>query len=78
MGSTLLPVGRVTEAIQQYQMAVTLMPDFINARFNLARALETAGRYPEAVAQFKAVQSVYPDDPEVKAALAEAEARVKR
>ncbi len=78
LGSTLLPVGRVTEAIQQYQMAVTLMPDFINARFNLARALETAGRYPEAVAQFKAVQSVYPDDPEVKAALAEAEARVKR
>jgi mono/diheme cytochrome c family protein len=77
LGAVLMPVGRVAEAIQQYQLAVTLMPDFVNARFNLAQALASAGRYQEAIVQYKAVQSVFPGDPEIKAALAEAEARAK-
>jgi mono/diheme cytochrome c family protein len=77
LGAVLLPVGRISEAIQQYRLAVTLRPDFINARFNLAGALMKAGRYGEAVIEYKAVQAAFPGDPEIKAALAEAEARAK-
>jgi hypothetical protein len=77
LGAVLMPVGRITEAIQQYRLAVTLKPDFVNARFNLAGALVKAGRYDEAVAEFKVIQTAFPDDPEIKAALAEAEARAK-
>ncbi len=72
LGAVLMPVGRITEAIQQYRLAVTLKPDFINARFNLAGALVKAGRYDEAVAEFKVIQAAFPDDPEIKAALADA------
>lgn len=78
LGAVLMPVGRVPEAIQQYQLAVSLRPDFVNARFNLARALAASGRYSEAVAEYKVVQAAFPEDPEIKAALADAEAHVKR
>ncbi len=78
LGAVLMPVGRIPEAIHQYQLAVTLRPDFVNARFNLARALAASGRYSEAVAQYKIIQAAFPDDPEIKAALADAESRVKR
>ena len=74
LGAAFLRVGRLQEAIQQYRQAVTLRPDFINAHFNLARALMTAHRYIDAISEYKVVLSAFPDDPEVKGALAQAEA----
>ncbi len=77
LASVLLPVGRIAEAIQHYRLAVTLRPDFINAHYNLARALAKAGRYSDAVAEYKVVAAQFPDDPEIKAAMAEAQSHLQ-
>ena len=43
-GSALQTLGRSPEALAQFQIAVRLKGDFVNARYNLARALIKAGR----------------------------------
>jgi mono/diheme cytochrome c family protein len=73
LGDTLGAVGRTPEAIAQYIQALTLNPDFINARYDLAIALTRAGRYDDAIAQYQSILTVYPGDPEVKRRLAEAQ-----
>lgn len=61
-GSALVAVGRVTEGMQQFRLALKLRPDYDNARYNLARALIKAGRQDEAIELFRQVIRTYPDD----------------
>jgi predicted Zn-dependent protease len=50
----LLSAKRAPEAAEQLRRAVALAPDYAAARFNLAIALEQAGRADEAIDQYAA------------------------
>ncbi len=61
-GSALQTLGRSREALEQFQIAVRLKGDFVNARYNLARSLIKAGRLDEAIENLRAVVAAYPND----------------
>ena len=61
-GSALQTLGRSHEALEQFQLAVRLKSDFVNARYNLARSLIKAGRIDEAIENLRAVVAAYPND----------------
>ena len=62
LGSAMLALGRISEAIEQFRLALKLRPDYQNARYNLARALIKSGRLEEAADLFRQVVAAYPDD----------------
>ena len=72
LGSTLLGVGRVPEAIAQFQQAVALRPDFVNARFNLANAFARSNRWQDAIGEYNRVLAAYPNDDVAKQKFAQA------
>jgi tetratricopeptide (TPR) repeat protein len=41
--------GRIPEAIEHYQQALRIKPDYAEAHYNLGVALGQAGRIPEAI-----------------------------
>jgi len=51
----------VQEAIEHYQQALRLMPDYIEAHNNLSAALLQTGRPWEAIEHFKEVLRLKPD-----------------
>ena len=51
----------MSEAIPEFQTAVRLRPDYLNARFNLGSALAMLGRIDEANQQFAEVLRLKPD-----------------
>jgi tetratricopeptide (TPR) repeat protein len=53
--------GRLNDVIAQYQEAVRLKPDYVEARVNLGNALYVAGRLNEAVVQFGETLRLRPD-----------------
>ncbi|HYA79075.1 MAG TPA: tetratricopeptide repeat protein, partial [Candidatus Nitrosopolaris sp.] len=66
LGLTLAGQDRLVEAIQHYQQALQLKPDYTDALNNLGVALVIQGNLDGAMACFqKAVQS-HPDDPEIR------------
>jgi len=71
-GSALQTLGRFPEALAQFQIAVRLKGDFVNARYNLARALIKAGRLDEAIENLRAVVAAYPNDAAAQGYLAQA------
>jgi hypothetical protein len=78
-GSTLQTLGRSREALEQFQIAVRERGDFVNARYNLARALLKSGRLDEAIDNLRAVVAAYPNDQAAREYLAKAvEARARR
>jgi tetratricopeptide (TPR) repeat protein len=62
----------MTEAIEHFQRAVRQDPANADARFNLARALETQGRWEEAIKEYGELLGINPDDEEAQKALAAA------
>ncbi len=52
--------GRVEEAIQAYQKAILLDPDYAEARQRLGLAYANLNRYPEALQEFKEVVRLQP------------------
>jgi hypothetical protein len=60
-GVTLFQEGKVSEAIQQYEQALRLYPDYPKAHLNLGIALEQTGRGPEAIAQYEEALRLNPD-----------------
>jgi len=66
LGSALAIVGRSGEAIEQFQRALELQADFVNARFNLANALLKSGRLDEAIENYRQVAAALPEDPLAK------------
>ncbi len=53
--------GRLDDAISQYGDAIRLAPDYVEARFNLGKALYAAGRTPEAIDEFEKTLRLRPD-----------------
>ena len=64
LGSVLLQMGRVDEAIPQYRKALSNKPDYMQAHFDLGAALALKGNLEEAVAQYRKVLEIRPDDPQ--------------
>jgi tetratricopeptide (TPR) repeat protein len=60
-GVTLFQEGKISEAIQQYEQALRLYPDYAKAHLNLGIALEQTGRAPEAIDQYEEALRLNPD-----------------
>jgi tetratricopeptide (TPR) repeat protein len=71
-GSALQTLGRSREAVEQFQIAIQLKGDFVNARYNLARALIKAGELDRAIENLRAVVAAYPNDRAAREYLANA------
>jgi tetratricopeptide (TPR) repeat protein len=60
LGSLLLEVGRVSEAIGEYQEALRIAPDYAKAHNNLGAALARMDRTSEAIDQYRQALRIYP------------------
>jgi tetratricopeptide (TPR) repeat protein len=60
-GVTLFQEGKISEAIEQYEQALRLFPNYPKARVNLGIALEQTGRAPEAIEQYEEALRLDPD-----------------
>ena len=69
-GLDLAYVGRVTEAIAQFERALQIKPDYAEAHYNLGIALGRTGRLSEAIAQFEQALRIKPDYTDVQNKLA--------
>jgi len=67
LAHALLQTGRISEAIDQFNVVLRLQPDSIDARYALSYALEKEGRIPEATAQIKTALDLHPRDPDLLA-----------
>jgi predicted TPR repeat methyltransferase len=61
LGMTLFAQKKWNEAIQAYQSAIDLRPDYTDAYYNLGLALNNAGRRPEAMNTYEALMALYPN-----------------
>ena len=64
-GALLQELGRLTEAIQRYEQALQLQPDFFDAHFNLALALVRVGRLTDAKIHFDVAVRLRPEHVEL-------------
>jgi tetratricopeptide (TPR) repeat protein len=61
MGIESFQAGKVSEAIEQYEQALRLSPDYPKVHFNLGLALERIGHVPEAVKEYEESLCLNPD-----------------
>jgi len=61
LGLALATQGRLPEAIEHYERALQLKPDFAAAHYNLGNALAAQGRATEAVEQYEQALKSKPD-----------------
>jgi len=66
LGGTLADQGKVSEAIEQYEQALQIKPDYAVAHYYLGVALwdialATQGKMDEAIGHFKRALQIYPD-----------------
>ena len=61
LGDALRSLGRVPEAIAQYQEVLRRRPDIVEVHNNLAIALDSEGRIAEAIAQYREALRLKPD-----------------
>ena len=66
LGSAMLSLGFGGEAKQQFELALAADPDYINARYNLARVLARERKFDEAAAQFERVARAFPDSARIQ------------
>jgi len=67
--------GRVQDAINHYQQALRIKPDFAEALFNLGLAWEQIGAVQEAIRDYEQALRIKPDLTEARTALARLRAR---
>ncbi len=77
-GSSLIALGRPTEALVDLERAVTLMPREIAAHLQLADACERTGRIARLSEAYRAVVALAPDDPEYAYRLGKAYLRLSQ
>jgi protein O-mannosyl-transferase len=63
LGDALMHTGRVSEAIEQFEQALKIKPDFAKAHYNLGTALMQTGRVAEAIEQYEQALKIEPDHP---------------
>ena len=61
LGGALFQAGRTEEAIEQYEQALQLKPDYAEAHNNMGDALLQTGRVPEAIEQYEQALRIKPD-----------------
>ena len=61
MGLTLKEQGKLDEAIEAYDRALSLKPDYFEAYNNKANALKDQGKLEEAISSYKKAISLKPD-----------------
>ncbi len=54
-------MGRLPEAIVQYEQALRIKPDIAEVHYNLGNALARVGRVPEAIVQYEQALRIRPD-----------------
>ena len=62
-------MGKLDEAIEQYERALTLNPKFSEAHSNLGMAFQALGKLDEAVVQFERAVALKPNLAELTATL---------
>ena len=62
LGSLLMLRGKAAEAVEHYEQALRLQPDFAETRYNLGFALAHAGNTEAAIKEFEHVLRLEPDD----------------
>jgi tetratricopeptide (TPR) repeat protein len=67
-------MGKLPEAVEQYQHALRSEPDYVEAHYNLGLALEKLGRTPEAIAEYQQALKLQPDLAPAKNALTQLQA----
>jgi len=77
-GMSLLNAGSYEEAIDAFQQATSLEPDWARAHHNLGYAYEKAGRYADAVASYKVAVLLDPKEPETHNNLGSAYVKLDR
>lgn len=63
LGNDLLRQGNVERAIENYQLALTVQPDFLNARINIASAHAVAGDSGKAIEEYLRILEIKPQEP---------------
>jgi tetratricopeptide (TPR) repeat protein len=66
LGNRFTQLGRMDEAIAQFQKALEIQPDNAEARRNLGLAYSKLGRMDEAISQYQKVLDSQPDDVEAR------------
>ena len=61
LGNALLKEGSVDDAIAQYQEALKIKPDYVDASANIGNALLQEGRVDDAIAQYQEALKIKPD-----------------
>jgi tetratricopeptide (TPR) repeat protein len=64
-GDTLLAQGRVDEAVEHFQRALALWPEFATSHCHLGNALSQKGLEDEAIIQYQKALEIEPDSAEV-------------
>ena len=77
LGFALLRKGRTSEAIDQYEQALRINPNYADAHSNLGAALAQMGRISEAIEQFKAALRINPNHADARNNLTRLEALQK-
>ena len=62
LGIVFFQRGQAAQAIDEYQKALEIKPDFLEARHNLANASASLGRSAEAIEQYQKALEINPDD----------------
>ena len=66
LGDALFKQGQTDKAISQYQEAIRLMPDYVQARNNLGNALLKKGQIDQAIRQYQETIRLSPDHGEAR------------
>lgn len=74
LGNALMDSGRIPEAIEHYEQALRINPDFADAHYNLGLALKSLGRTLEAIQHYEQALRIQPDFVQARNALARARA----
>src|SRR5436853_2773006 len=60
IGDVFSKMGKLDEAIAQFEKCLSMSPDFAEAHHDLANALRKRGRYPDAIAHYESALRIHP------------------
>ena len=61
LGNALFESGKVSDAIEQYEQALRIKHDYVEAQINLGNALFESGKVPDAIEQYEQTLRIRPD-----------------